>query len=514
MNSATQAQPTKPKNIVICSDGTGNSAIKDRGTNVFKLYEAVDVNGHLNNSALTPQITFYDDGVGTETFKPLKVLGGAFGWGLSRNVKELYAGLVRSYDHGDKIFLFGFSRGAYTVRALGGFISACGILDHNNRYATDADLVGAVGEAYEVYRSKYMMGIRHDVQTLRQKLAPQSAAPSQFDVKVASFRKQHAVHDERIAFIGVWDTVDVVGFPIAGVAAFINYVVYPYKFSDLTLSLKVDQARHALSIDDERYTFHPYMWAESPTDHDRIKQAWFSGVHANVGGGYPKQGMSLVSLDWMMVEAERAGLRFIADDRSYYHDHQNVNDKLYNSRAGLAVYYRYKPRDIHKICMKSNTTAKIHETVIDRIKQCTEGYAPGNLPAGLTVVATGGHVTRHPNAGNVITSAYGKDTSLLDRVKSQVWIRRISHYVFLLLSLLALVYAVWPVFAKQQGTVAVLGALFSMDIASVLSIELFTDWWFDMIVVLIGVFYLIGLWAEHSMGRKFSAFWHPVRPLL
>src|SRR5712691_4190800 len=138
-----------PKNIVICSDGTGNSAIKDRGTNVFKLYEAVDVNGHLNNPTLTPQITFYDDGVGTETFKPLKLLGGALGWGLSRNVKELYAALVRSYNPGDRIFLFGFSRGAYTVRTLGSFITTCGILERN-RYVTDADLVKAVKDAYEI----------------------------------------------------------------------------------------------------------------------------------------------------------------------------------------------------------------------------------------------------------------------------------------------------------------------------------------------------------------------------
>ena len=151
MNGATHAQLGKPKNIVICSDGTGNSAIKDRGTNVFKLYEAVDFNGHLNNPMLTPQIAFYDDGVGTETFKPLKLLGGAFGWGLSRNVRNLYAALVRSYDPGDKIFLFGFSRGAFTVRTLGGFITACGILNRS-RYPTDADLVKTVEEAYEVYQ--------------------------------------------------------------------------------------------------------------------------------------------------------------------------------------------------------------------------------------------------------------------------------------------------------------------------------------------------------------------------
>jgi uncharacterized protein (DUF2235 family) len=126
MNKEKQSQPENPRNIVICSDGTGNSADKNRGTNVFKLNEAIDLNGHLTDPAKTPQIAFYDDGVGTETFKPLKLLGGASGWGLSRNDKELYEALVRSYNPGDRIFLFGFSRGAFTVRTLGGFITACG----------------------------------------------------------------------------------------------------------------------------------------------------------------------------------------------------------------------------------------------------------------------------------------------------------------------------------------------------------------------------------------------------
>ena len=495
------------KNIVICSDGTGNSAIKDRGTNVFKLYEAVDLNGHLADSTRVPQAAFYDDGVGTETFKPFKVLGGAFGWGLSNNVKQLYGSLVRSYDADDNIFLFGFSRGAFTVRTLGGFIAACGILDRN-RYTTDAGLVAAVDDAYEVYRSKYMTGAHHHIRTLRRKFQSQSAPYPRFDAKVSGFRETHGVHDARIAFIGVWDTVDAVGLPFDGLADFINYFIYPFKFSDLTLNPKVSQGRHAISIDDERHTFHPVMWDES-VGAERIKQVWFAGVHANVGGGYPKQGMSLASLAWMMAEAECAGLRFIDEDREYYFKHQNVNDKLYNSRAGLAVYYRYKPRDIYAICKEANTSPKVHETAIDRIKQRTEGYAPGNVPAGLDVVATGDGPTRFPGAGAVITNAYGKDASLLERVKFQVWVRRLSHYVFVALSAWALWDAVQPVLAKQQDLQAKLGALFSIDGFAVLSKELVTNPW---LFALIGVLYLAGAITEQSMRRKFSAFWHPVAP--
>lgn len=127
-----------PKNIVICSDGTGNTAIKGRGTNVFKLYEAGDLEGHKTNRALTRQIAFYDDGVGTGRLRVWRLLSGALGWGLSRNVRQLYADLARTYDPGDQIFLFGFSRGAFTVRTLAGFMATCGIVDRARCPTDDA----------------------------------------------------------------------------------------------------------------------------------------------------------------------------------------------------------------------------------------------------------------------------------------------------------------------------------------------------------------------------------------
>lgn len=118
------------KNIVLCSDGTGNQDVKNRGTNVFKLYEAVDIQGH-KTAPLTPQVAFYDDGVGTANAFA-RVVGGAFGWGFSRNVKKMYRELVNVYEPGDKIFLFGFSRGAYTIRALAAFIQFYGVLDQKH----------------------------------------------------------------------------------------------------------------------------------------------------------------------------------------------------------------------------------------------------------------------------------------------------------------------------------------------------------------------------------------------
>src|SRR5688572_5199173 len=125
------------KNIAICADGTGNSAVKGRGTNVFKLYEAVDQVGHRLTPGLKAQVALYHDGVGTESFKWIRLASGATGWGLSRNVKQLYGELARVYAPGDKLFLFGFSRGAFTVRTLAGLIHACGILDLT-KYPTNA----------------------------------------------------------------------------------------------------------------------------------------------------------------------------------------------------------------------------------------------------------------------------------------------------------------------------------------------------------------------------------------
>ena len=142
------------KNIVICSDGTGNSTIKGRGTNVFKLFEGVDLNGHRWDPSLKPQVALYDDGVGSEDFKPLRILGGAAGYGLSKNVRQLYKELSRVYDEGDKIYLFGFSRGAFTVRSLVGMISTCGLVDP--KHARSArELERLVKRAYSAYRACY-----------------------------------------------------------------------------------------------------------------------------------------------------------------------------------------------------------------------------------------------------------------------------------------------------------------------------------------------------------------------
>jgi uncharacterized protein (DUF2235 family) len=383
-------------NIVLCSDGTGNSTIKNRGTNVYKLYEAVDL-------GLPPgkprQIAFYDDGVGTGSLRFVRAFGGAFGFGFARNLRDLYQSLARVYRPGDSIYLFGFSRGAYTVRGLVGLIATCGIVPGSE--LSEGDLRRAVGDAYRVYR----LGYRPDNDKNR----------TDARARAEEFRKQYRVYEPgdpvRIAFIGVWDTVGAVGFPDGTWPKRILWVLSRYRvpwFKNYHLSHIVDRACHALAIDDERRTFHPELWDEripdnSPVPKDkrvvgsdgqerdtRLEQVWFPGVHSNVGGGYPKQGMSLVTLNWMMRRACEAGLRFSELDSGMYSERQNPHDKLYDSRRGLGAYYRYRPRDIGAICQGFGIEdPRIHVSAIDRVALRTEGYAPGIIPKGSVVVGGG-----------------------------------------------------------------------------------------------------------------------------
>lgn len=367
------------KNIVICSDGTGNTAIVGRGTNVFKLYEAVDLNGHRMDRSLNPQVAIYDDGVGTQSWKLVKLASGALGLGLSRNVRDLYKALVRIYDDGDQIFLFGFSRGAFTVRTLAGMITRCGILPWEGTKSNE-QMNQQVAKAYEVYRKSYCPWLWRVV---RGKSEEQIQAAAK--AATEAFRKERKCYAAPIRFVGVWDTVDSVGGPFH-MSDIINGLVYRYKFPDYRLSPNVQCAAHAVSIDDARAAFEPRLWEER----EGIEQVWFSGVHSNVGGGYPKHGMSLVTLDWMLQQAEACGLRVIPSDRTWCSEHANVDDKLYDSRSGTGVFYRWKPRDMTTLAAhyKSGVISKVHVSVLERIAHGTEGYAPGTLAPNVHVVYT------------------------------------------------------------------------------------------------------------------------------
>ncbi len=276
------------KNIVILSDGTGNGAAKRNRTNVRRLYSALDL--HRPDD----QIAFYDDGVGSQEFLPLKVVGAVFGWGLKRNVIKLYKYLCRNYESGDIICLFGFSRGAFTVRQLAGLITSCGLVTCTG-CIDEQWLHKKAKQNYRAYHSSYNGGLLSKLfRWLARKMR-------------ALFDKEHEQQWEtvtpEIEFMGVWDTVDAYGLPIDELAILWHWIMYPLYFPDRELSVKVKKACHSLSIDDERLTFHLVLWDESNEEAlvnqnkikpGRIEQVWFAGVHCDVGGGYPMSNLALI----------------------------------------------------------------------------------------------------------------------------------------------------------------------------------------------------------------------------
>jgi len=517
------------KNIIICSDGTGNTAIKNRGTNVFKIFEAIDLNGHRVNPYLDPQVAFYDDGVGTETFLPLKLLGGAFGFGLAKNVRNLYMDLVRVYDPGDattpadRIYLFGFSRGAFTVRTLAGLITKCGVLDRDKLRTTDA-LRAAVRKAYSTYRRSYRTWLGSVVNRILVGLHLRRADAD----AIADFKRAHSLPGEvRIRFIGVWDTVDAVGGPFH-TSDVINAVFHRFKFPDQILSDKVDQAVHAVSIDEARAAFGPVLWEAKPT----VEQVWFAGVHSNIGGGYPKQGMSLVTLDWMMQKAQHNGLRILADDRRDYWEHSNVDDKLYDSRAGLGVFYRWKPRNMQKLCIDQKTALPpvVHLSALERIAHGTEGYAPGTLAPDVGVTFTPGTdlkqnealIIRAQAAKEALDQAFARSGSDLQKARGTVLIGRLAYYLYVVCCLVAILAASVPpdagsrrdpwIVLKNVGTLIYDVVTVQWEPLLAAAKRLFTDP--KLIGMLLAGFTVAGVLAyivDHRRSLVFSRYWHDAR---
>lgn len=272
-----------PKNIVIFSDGTGNSGAKFRGTNVWRLFEALEVNStsvaadglekigtqastnaaEIETSATSDkwdQIALYDDGVGTSSFKPLKIIGGAFGWGVTANLERMYRFLIRHYEPGDRIYLFGFSRGAFTIRTLSNILWYCGLPNRNGM--TPEKIETAAKEAISAYK-------------IRTQGDREKGEPSKLRSRITN---DGGYNNVPIWFIGAWDTVDAVGLPFDEMTEAFSWLMPlrlgegMHRSSDDDKELQqiheddlhplVQHAYHAMAIDDRRYTFHPMLFQE------------------------------------------------------------------------------------------------------------------------------------------------------------------------------------------------------------------------------------------------------------
>lgn len=448
------------KNIVLLSDGTGNAASSRTPTNVWRLYQALDL------SDPTKQVAFYDDGVGTQRWKPLKALGGAFGFGLKRNVLEMYKFLSRTYqpgrngEPGDRIFVFGFSRGAYTVRVLVGLVHCCGLA---RNALNPADLDDQATRCYRAFRGKFKRGHRKLWTWLKNGGHPPKATPT-----------EPADRNLKIAFVGVWDTVDAYGLPIDEMASAWDYFIYPYRFTDRLLSSMVEKASHAMALDDERHTFHPVLWNEddrkAPDGGPRINQVWFAGMHANVGGGYPDDTLAHVPLAWMLSELDKVdgaagkGLELLPGAREALEGQADVDGRLYNSRSGVQAYYRYKPRNVEELChdKASGVDAKprIHASVLQRIGNPALAYAPLGVPQDYDTVSTPPRAPAATGGGAdaaATTPAVPEETNgparMAEMAKVWDWVHcRRWLYVTLILITFAIVLSpvVWP--GDEGGT--------------------------------------------------------------
>jgi uncharacterized protein (DUF2235 family) len=269
------------KRLVVCCDGTWNSADQQRDgvacpTNVVRLAYRV-----AKRAGPVSQIVYYGQGVGTGNALD-RLSGGALGEGLEDNIHDAYRFLVGNYEPGDELFLFGFSRGAFTARSIVGMIRKCGILGR-----------GAV-HRYHAARELY-----------RNAEGPDEAGPT-------AFRASHSVTGAEpipVRFIGVWDTVGALGIPLRGLRGLTRG---KYQFHDTELSATVQHACHALAVDEHRAPFEPTLWSYVPKPGQTVEQVWFAGAHSDVGGGYAPPCASDIPLAWMLDRARAAGLELDA----------------------------------------------------------------------------------------------------------------------------------------------------------------------------------------------------------
>ncbi len=355
------------KNIVICCDGTGNE-FGNCNSNVVKLFTVLVLDPKT-------QVAYYDPGIGTMGAQNAltragkwitKVLGLTFGYGVLDNIGDAYRFLMQNWEPADSLYLFGFSRGAYTVRVLASVLHMFGLIPRDNQQLTP-----------------YILRSLARMDNAGEELALQFK-------KIFSMEcKPH--------FVGVWDTVSSVGWisdPLT--------VRYSANNPDIAIG------RHAVSIDERRSFFRQNLWGKPVAGQD-LKQVWFAGVHSDVGGGYPEaeSGLSKVPLQWMIVESARAGLKIdkaaveqvLGESANSPYSPVDPLGKMHNSMCGAWKILEYLPRQhwnsritpprYERILyrMRPRTMpegAVIHQAVLDRKSHPEAQYQPPNLPGSYS----------------------------------------------------------------------------------------------------------------------------------
>jgi uncharacterized protein (DUF2235 family) len=337
------------RNVVICCDGTWNTPKqKDRGvnvpSNVYKMSQTVDVSDPAR------QVVYYDTGVGTESGVD-RWTGGAFGIGLTENILQAYRWLANHYQDGDQLYFFGFSRGAYTVRSLGGLLGRCGL--------TPARDHKAARRAYDLYRQ---------------------SSTDKGRTKAVEFKAQQ--RQPTIHLLGVWDTVGSLGVPALSRYGLLRKAVrnllkdskYAHGFHDENLGKHVAHAAQALAVDEKRGPFAPSVWKAEGNGCPDVEQVWFAGVHSNVGGGYCDSGLSDQAFLWMATKATRAGLVLKSGYAAALK--ANCNGELRNEFEGL---YKLIPKYNRPIGANGGLNERVHRSAVVRMDHPPNNYRPKNL---------------------------------------------------------------------------------------------------------------------------------------
>jgi uncharacterized protein (DUF2235 family) len=352
-----------PKNIVVCCDGTGNEFGEEK-SNVIKLYKTLVCN--------PDQITYYHPGLGTMGARNAltrlgkwwtRLIGLAFGYGISDNIADAYQFLMRKFVPGDRVYVFGFSRGAYTARALCGMLHIVGLLTEDN-------------EAL----------IPYAIRMIKRK---------KIDFGVAADFKKTFSRECKPHFVGLWDTVSSLGW-------FYDAVHFP--FTRATKNPDFHIVRHAVSIDERRAFFRQNLFGQQHDEQQDIKEIWFAGVHSDVGGGYPEAEcqLSQIALRWMLCEAELADLKvdqqrkidilggklpYVWPDPTTRNQHESLRrfwwiaevwPKLGSVLAADGTWHK---------CIRLNlgqrrwilSDALVHDSVKQRLADASLGYKPNNL---------------------------------------------------------------------------------------------------------------------------------------
>ena len=351
------------KRLIVCCDGTWQDLDQKSPGNVLKTSQAIKPTAKDG----VIQIVYYDEGIGSKTGIPLaqeieKIGGGAFGWGIDHKIQDAYRFLCLNYEPGDEIYLFGFSRGAYTVRSLGGLLNNSGLLKR--------DCLRKLSAAYEMYRSRLS------------ETEPNSPRAVEFRDKYCIDycppNGDKAVDYGRVPVKALccWDTVCSLGLP--DLVPFVNLdqkLRERYEFFDHKVNRLVEFAFHAAAIDEIRATYNviPMERCNDCEDRQQIRQVWFPGNHGCVGGGDSSlQGLSDAALVWMMDQVEPLGLDL---DKSRIEGGIKVNYRTHFDNR-LKGIYRFTGVVSRPVAGGFNA---LHESVKQRWHDPELLYRPKNL---------------------------------------------------------------------------------------------------------------------------------------